>query len=196
MIYGNYVHTKKVNLDLEKIRESSKAMSHFIFEQFGNDEPRFSTNSPAITKLYASYNLLMYPLPEFHELFQEICTFFKEIQEEGDDKKYYMQCWLNIYHKGEFIDWHDHWPTASKAWHGFYCVYSGSDSGTHYRVPPDGEEYFIPSKDNFIIMSKSDGDQHKSTEWNDETNPRVTIAFDIVPRECIDGGLNHWIPIL
>jgi hypothetical protein len=178
------------------MRESSKIMSHIILKNFGNDTHYYSEHSTATTKLYMSYNLLMYPLPEYHELFKEIFTFFKEVQDEGDDKKYYIQCWLNVYNKGEFIGWHTHWPPEAKAWHGFYCVYTEPNSGTHYRLPPDDKQIFVPSEDNLIVISKSDGDLHMSTEWTDETHPRVTIAFDIIPRENIVCGLNHWVPIL
>jgi len=196
MIYGNYVHTKKLNLNLEKMIDSSKMMYHIIRTNFSKDKERYGVNAPITTKLYTSYNLLMYWFPEFHELFQEICTFFKEVKDKDDDKKYYIQCWLNVYNKGECIDWHGHWHPEKKVWHGFYCVYTEPNSGTHYKLPPNGEECFVPSEDNLIVLGKSDGDSHKSTEWTDENHPRVTIAFDIVPRESISRGLNHWIPIL
>lgn len=53
------------------------------------------------------------------------------------------------------------------------------------------------SENNLLVISKSDGDSHKSSEWLFDDRIRVTIAFDIVPKEFInyDSWLNHWIPI-
>jgi hypothetical protein len=46
-----------------------------------------------------------------------------------------------------------------------------------------------------LVIIKSYKYIHKSTEWLDERNPRITIAFDIIPDKHIDVNLpNHWIP--
>jgi predicted RNA binding protein YcfA (HicA-like mRNA interferase family) len=112
------------------------------------------------------------------------------------DEQFYIQCWLNFYRKGEFIDWHAHWDPHYKSWHGFYCV-SGKGSHTTYKLPPDHKkEVVIPTVMNQIVLSKSDGDIHRSSDWK-EDYPRITIAFDIVPGKMISESrwINHWIPI-
>jgi hypothetical protein len=194
--YKNYVHAKMLDLDINSMRMSCERMRALIQFKFMDSPQHYSGQATMTTKLYGAYNLLMYSYPQFHELFQEIVTMFRDLY--GDDgKKYYIQCWLNVYEKGEFIDWHDHWLPQQKAYHGFYCVDVEPDSKTSYALCDDDEIIDVPSRDNLLVISKSDGDLHRSSEWHDETRPRITIAFDIVPRESInpEGWLNHWIPI-
>ena len=194
--YKDYIHTKQLNLDLKQVRESCISMRKLIQKSFMYQPQHYGGQATMTTKLFSQYNVLMYPYPQFHELFTEIETMFREVY-GYDGKKYYIQCWLNVYEKGEFIDWHDHWLPQQKAFHGFYCVDVEPNSSTSYALCDDEDIIDIPSKDNMLVLSKSDGDLHKSSEWHDETRPRITIAFDIVPRESInvEGWLNHWIPI-
>jgi len=60
------------------------------------------------------------------------------------------------------------------------------------------ENVKIESKNNLLVIGKSDNDEHRSSVWNQET-PRITIAFDILPMSSINklqsNNLNHWIPI-
>jgi len=182
-------------LNLEAVKNSSLYMYDVICDKFGDGRVDYNGQSTMTTKLFSNYNLLMYPVPEFHELYHEIQSFFHELYYGTD--KFYMQCWLNVYKKGDFIDWHKHWPPEHKSWHGFYCVDCGTNSGTMYRLPKSRQEVFVPSENNLLVLSRSDGDLHKSTEWTDEINPRITIAFDIIPRQFINptDWLNHWVPI-
>ncbi len=80
---------------------------------------------------------------------------------------------------------------------------------TKYRlVVEDGttENIDIESRNNLIILGKCENDFHRSTEW-DNDQERITIAYDIIPREYLDNTqyrkdeneyesyeLNHWIP--
>lgn len=193
----NYIHTTKLDLNLSTITDSCYKMCDFINLNFANK--KFDTDydglASSTTIPFAQYNLLLYPLPEFHALFKDIQKIFHEVNDQPNEK-FYMQCWLNFYRKGEYIDWHDHWPSDFKAWHGFYCV-SGKGSYTSYKLPPNHEkEIIIPTILNQLVLSKSDGDLHRSSDWN-EDYPRITIAFDMVPgvRLFPFGNVNHWIPI-
>lgn len=192
---NNYVHTTKLNLNISVIADSCYKMYDIIKNNFG-DRPRdYSGQSTMTTGVYAQYNTLLYPLPEFHALYEGIREMFHMVNDQPDEK-FYMQCWLNFYRTGEFIDWHGHWEPEFKSWHGFYCV-SGKGSCTTYKLPPDHEkEVAIPTVLNQIVLSKSDGDLHRSSDWN-EDYPRITIAFDIVPGRLLisTSDLNHWIPI-
>jgi hypothetical protein len=205
MIYHNYVHTKNLNLNLEEIRTSCDYMhalvskNFVVLEKTGNQlleeqlKPYWG-NAPASTRSYGSYNLLLFPYNGFHKLYEEIRTTFREIVPEGN---YYIQCWLNSYKKGEFIDWHGHWQSEYISWHGFYCV-DVEPSKTTYRIQgfPDLE---VNSEDDLLVLSPSGKDEHRTWPWHDETRPRITIAFDIVPGEFLDPtekhNFNHWIPI-
>lgn len=195
----NYIYTKIIDLDLKILKENSDIMYNFIRKQFCRDHKHFSGQSTLSTSLYNSYNLLLYPLEGFYELYTEIQTVFHDIlihnKMNDNNTKYYIQCWLNYYKKGEFINWHAHWDPECKSWHGFYCV-DVEDSYTSYMIPNNNEVINIKSENNKIVISKSDGDKHKSSIWQYDI-PRITIAFDIIPREHIEfqDPINHWIPI-
>ena len=148
-----------------------------------------------------SYNALTFPLREMSSLYfelQKVITPFL-----NPSLKYAIKCWINIYRKGEKVNWHSHWPPQFKVWHGFYCVNVGDPgtSSTLYRIPNKSGIIEVPSLDGRLVFGKSDGDTHKSTDWIQEDKARVTIAFDIIPiqkhfhPQTFDGLiLNHFIP--
>jgi hypothetical protein len=193
--HGDYVHTTQLQLDIPVIVNNCHDLHDYIKSNFGDMPQDYNGHSTLTTGVYRQYNLFLYPFAEFHKLFKSVTQMFYLLNDEPNEM-FYMQCWLNFYRAGEFIDWHHHWPKELKTWHGFYCV-SGKGSHTSYRLPPDlKQEIIIPTKLNQIVLSKSDGDKHKSSDWN-EDYPRITIAFDIVPQKHIGSfwDKNHWIPI-
>ena len=153
-----------------------------------------SEKTPATTNVFSSYNLLMYPFDELHELREEIEKFFHECC--IDEKKYYIQCWMNIYKKGQYIGWHKHWAPEDNSWHGFFCV-DCEPSKTTYKIPGKHDEFDIVSENNLLVISKSNGDMHRTWPWDQADRDRITIAFDIVPKDKVDPEvwLNHWLPI-
>ena len=199
MIYHDYIITKKINLDLVKLKQSCYQMSNLIDRKFNNASALqgytdSSGKSPVTTNLFSSYNLLMYPFDELHELYEEIKAFFHECS--VTEEKYYIQCWLNIYKSGSFIDWHNHWLPKDNTWHGFFCV-DCEPSKTTYRIPGVMEPVDIVSENNLLVMSRSNGDTHRTWPWEPTDRDRITIAFDIVPKNNVnpEAWLNHWLPI-
>lgn len=193
---SNYINIKTVDLNIKDIKESSFYLRDLLVKEYADQIKQLTGihKRPAITGLFKYYNLLLYPLPGFNKLYFAIQKFFYELQPQEDE--YYIQCWLNFYEKGDNINWHKHWPPEAKGWHGFFCVSTPGSSGTEYKLPGDDNIYYIESKENLLVLGRSDGDLHRSTEC--QTNePRITIAFDIIPRSSLrpDGLLNHWIPI-
>jgi hypothetical protein len=198
-IIENYIHKKRIFLDTKKLKTSSERLYELIKRKFSRSNHSFTGQSTLSTKLYSSYNLLLYQYDEFHELFHEIKKFFFEIIKDDlicINRKYYIQCWLNYYNKDDFIDWHKHWIPEHNAWHGFYCLDTESSS-TFYKLPNVENIINVINENNMIILSKSNDDEHKSSKWQYEDRPRITIAFDIVPRESLvdDNLINHWIPL-
>lgn len=195
-IYENYLVTTKLNLDLVKIKESCYKMNTIINTHFKNFvEGGYDDASgmfPNSTRVHNQYNLLMYKFDEFHSLYFEIQNFFQQLN--YSDEKYYIQCWLNLYQKGQFIDWHEHYPARCNSWHGFYCV-DCEPSKTTYKIPNTIEPVDIISENNLLVISKSAGDWHRTWPWEAADRDRITIAFDIVPLNYLDDSLNHWIPI-
>jgi hypothetical protein len=218
-VVGNYIITKKLELDTIKLKNSINILNNYITNDMpifvseglqnnkyngGYTDDNLNTNPNQLlsTRMYDHYNLFLYNLEELHELFEEICRMFNDVK-PNISEKYYIQAWFNIYNKGEFIDWHKHWPSEYKVWHGVYCV-NTEGSKTSYQLP-DGREIDIPSENNLLFMGPSDGDKHRSWPWEGD-EPRITVAFDIVPRWEIYSfnesnyfsprTPNHWIPVL
>jgi hypothetical protein len=136
----------------------------------------------------------MYPAPGFHELYEGIRRVFRHASRSTEP--HYIQSWLNFYRKGDFIDWHMHWEEEFKSWHGFYCV-DCEPSVTTYKLDMNIDKTIdVVSKNDLLVMGPSGKDVHRTWPWEGE-QPRITIAFDIVPANMIDPleNLNHWIPL-
>lgn len=193
--YYNYLYTKTLSLDIPSIKNSCMQMHEIILDNFAHMPGGYPQTDLRSTHVFNQYNLLMYPLDQFYELYFEIQKMYKEISQ--DDKQMYIQCWLNFYNKGQFIDWHGHWGSGAGSFHGFYCVDVEPNSFTSYKFSIDNEQKYVDvdSKNNLLVMGRTDGDQHKSSEWQQDY-PRITIAYDIVPKEYVPiKMLNHWMPI-
>lgn len=207
------------DINLKELRYYSDIMYDIIKTHFKSDKTDYNGQSTLTTKLFTKYNLLMYPFPIFHELYCEICNAFYLCHADLFKKKpekHYMQCWLNYYRKGEFIDWHGHQKSELQAWHGFLCVDTEPGSSTSYKWKENLDKIIeIPSKDGLIVIGPSNGDLHRSSEWEFEDRPRITIAFDIMPATSLSEKMvvdspepkylnamrdnpfytNHWIPV-
>ena len=220
-IDGLYTADIRSSIDLKVLKKSCLQMEEIITKSFKNDENDYGGKSSATTQLYRKYNFLMYPLPGIHNIHFNIARVFhtcfedSHAQRADGSEEYFIQCWLNCFKRGEFIDWHSHSDIDTGAWHGFVCVDTEPDSFTSYRWPnnPNRKDIVIdiPSKDGFIVMGRTNGDFHRSSEWLDKKRSRITIAFDIIPRSAVFGGktpkdymkamkenpyfVNHWIPI-
>jgi hypothetical protein len=194
----NRIYTKKIELDLAELTQSTVEFHKIVEKHFVNDKKSYSDIAPPSTQVYGSYNMLLYPFPGFHELYQEIQKMLYEcLQLTGEDpkEKYYIECWLNIYKSDDYIAWHSHFPASSNGWFGFYCVNVEPSKTTFDFFDVNGYTD-VPGENNLLAMLKSTDDQHRTWPWEYPT-PRITVAFNIVPRHQIDinGTNNHWIPI-
>lgn len=191
-----HIYSTKLNLNKNEMIRGSMMMKDHIEKNCKNTNGGYGGQSTMTTKLYMEYNVLMFAYHEFHSLYNQIRKTFHEVLENNDknEKNYYIQCWMNVYEKEQFIDWHGHWPPMANAWHGFYCV-DCEPSKTTYKI--FGEDIDIPSEDGLLVIGESDGDIHRTWPWTESDRPRITIAFDIVPARFIDNNdwMNHWIPI-
>lgn len=205
--YSDYIHTKKLDLNLSKIKNSAHKMYNFVKNEFVENCDH-NGQSSMVDQIFAKYNAFMYPYPEFYELFKQIQIMFQDListdSSDYSDDPHYLQSWVNFYRKGDFISWHGHWPVEVNAWHGYYCV-DVEPSKTTYQIPNVKGNIDVINSNNLLIISKSDGDRHRTWPWEYD-RPRITIAFDIVPAcHIMSGhpgidthnrmGKNHWIPV-
>ena len=156
MNYSGYVNTKKLNLDTKTIKKNCLVLMEYVLNNFlGDYDSKYdymgSGQNMMTTKLFTRYNLFLYPLPQFHELFFEIKKYFYEIY-PNNKQNYYIQSWLNVYKKGQNIDWHSHWDSEKQSYHGFYCVNIPEKSSTLY---PNSSKYVYSIISSLIVFSIS-----------------------------------------
>lgn len=193
--YHDYLYTKTLNLDLTGIKASCLEMHDIVMKNFSHLPGGYPQKDLKSTHVFNQYNVFMYPLNQFYELYIEIQRMYREVSKSTEPM--YMQSWLNFYEKGQYIDWHGHWGSGPESVHGFYCVDVEPDSYTSYRFPIDNDmkHVDVQGTNNLLVMGKTDGDQHRSSEWTQDY-PRITIAYDIVPKKHVPiKMLNHWIPL-
>lgn len=197
----DYIYTRMLPLNNQEIKSSCLRMEEFIktnihekegFNAYSNAD---GTTSPSTLSLNYGYNLFLYPQPGFHDLFKMIRDSFQFIKRRKgiSYNNFYMKCWLNVFEYGNKIDWHKHYPVEARAWHGFYCVHSG-DSRTTYKFP-NNKIVEVPSKDGLLVISQSGDELHKTSDWTDKDNKRITIAFDIVPDVVASQKMMVWFPL-
>ena len=198
--YRNYVHVYETDLDLEGLKETSSLVKDFVTNYVDKDYPGINTG-PETTRYFNHYNLCLFVYPETQKLYDIINRVANEHIQDWSEP-WYLQCWLNWYNEGEYVDWHEHSKTTPIGWHGFVCV-DTHESKTSYRFPKreihTGESFDVESKDGHLVIGASDGDQHRTYPWPYKDRPRITIAFDIVPRNVInpyDYAPNHWMPLI
>lgn len=204
---SDYIYTDILNLDLSQQKNNALRVEEYVLSHFKSNDKDYKDKSTKTTTLYTQYNYLLYPLIGMSSLYEGIRKTFhfcvrddvSQINPEIYDE-YSIQCWLNVYNKGDYIDWHRHWPLEFHSWHGFYCVDVEPNSYTSYKIDGRQEIVSVESENDLIVMSRSGRDLHRSSEW-EQDYPRITVAFDIVPTKLLhetDSSfklMNHWIPI-
>lgn len=197
-IIENRIYTKKkLILNLAQLMQNSLEFHKIVEKYFIHGKKSYSDIAPSSTQFYKSYNMLLYPYPGFHEIYKEIQTMLYECLELTNNEfkeKYYIECWLNIYKRDDHITWHSHWPASSNGWFGWYCVNVEPSITTFDFSEIDGYTD-LHNENNLLVMVKNTDDQHRTWPWEYST-PRITIGFNIIPRQIISiEDINHWIPI-
>ena len=154
---------------------------------------------------FIPYNVFKLPHPAFFDLFFDIKnSFYEKAEAIGAHNyiQYYIHGWVNIFNKGDRIHWHNHCTDERPdMFHGVYCVDPAGESHTEYR---DFETKEITEtitskqgKGHFVCDMTTD---HRSSINNSE-EPRITIAFDIIPyfayeRSHEEPQGKHFIPFV
>lgn len=144
------------------------------------------------------YNVFCFPLPMFHELFQEVIETFKEVNPEANKRRYFLRAWLHSQAEGDNLVWHGHEWDPHGAWTGTYYVNAEPSVGSQLRVEETGEIIDLPNVNNTLVLFKGEGTKHCTGVWNDSTQTRQVLAFDFVPADAPQWGAkkSFWIPII
>lgn len=194
---NEYLVTETLDLDLDQMRQSCRRLHDHITANITKNK-RASPQQALDEGLYSHYNVFHFPLPGFHSLFREIVRCLAAHRCCDRDARYYLQSWLNVFHDGETVGWHRHWPPEARSFHGFYCV-DVEGSSTEYLFADRKSAVEIVGLDNTLVLGPADGDVHRTTSRRGK-RPRITIAFDIVPQRVFEGRQEpmprNWFPVV
>lgn len=153
------------------------------------------------TVKWSEYNVFQFYNEEVYNVFSAI----KDLVVEACDyygvdfkkEQYHVQGWFNINdRKTGKLNWHDHGGPWAPFYHGYYSI-KAEPSSTFYKLE-NREDMIVENhnKDNRLILSEM-GHPHAQGDW-DWDGPRITLAYDIVPRRYLDGLAEpqHWIPLV
>ena len=201
------IQIKQVNLDLERIKRDARRINTKVCKQLGHLEVPANKDyqatlaeqldtAPMSSRLHDYYNVFSFPYDGIYELYQEVCAFFKEVNQY--DQPYYIHAWLNYLNKGDSVPWHNHWGALSGLKQTYVCsaYINAEPSNTIYKFP--NETYTIKNNNNTITLYEDVGDIHMVEPWTGN-EPRITISMDMVPMKYIQGSpflLNTWLPII
>ena len=142
--YDNYIFTQNLNLNLKQQKHNALLIEKYVNKNFISLNNKQNNNNEVwALGNYTQYNYLLYPLKDMSKLYYSIKDMFYSSLQNSKYDEYSIQCWLNIFNKGSYIDWHSHWPAKWESWHGFYCVEVEPDSFTSYKIK-DGKISSIP----------------------------------------------------
>ena len=201
------IKTKKVALDLERLKRDTRRINTKVCKQLGHLEvledtayqstlKEQLTAAPMSSRLHDYYNVFSFPYDGIYELYTEVCKFFKETCEY--DQPYYVHAWLNYLQKGDSVPWHNHWGALSGLKQTYVCsaYINAEPSNTIYKFPD--ETYTVACLNNTITLYEDVGDIHMVEPWTGD-EPRITVSMDMVPMKYIQGSpflLNTWMPII
>jgi hypothetical protein len=182
------------NIDNTKLTNNCIEIEKDLLKIFGNvDDNWYGNKSSALNQ---KYNLFTFPHQELIKLYKAMVEHISPLLDTN--RGYVIKSWMNLYRKGQNVKWHSHWPKEYNVWHGFYCVNVGNDSShTIYKIPGVVSDIIVPSINGRLVVGKSENDKHSSSIWQDESSPRITLAFDIIPIDTLINDkliLNHFIP--
>jgi len=196
---------KVYKTDLECNLNLLKHSSVFLNNQIMNDivMPLGMQHVPHTSKPTAvsqQYNLFTSLMPPIFELKESIAGYFKNNVDHDKEQSYWIVGWLNFWpNKGETLPWHGHeYGDDENCFHGYVGV-DCEPSETYYRtLGSDNVEVTIKNLDRQLVITNSKGVEHRTSNWN-ESRPRITIAFNIQPRETVlqevGNRLNYYVPL-
>ena len=189
----NYLYAFETNeIDNQLLYRDCVKSEMVILKYFPQKENGWYGNKTSAAN--QQYNLLTFTSKQLNQLYHILAKNVTPLLEQ--ETTYMIKSWMNVYRKGDKVSMHAHWPSQYRVWHGFYCVNVGeNESATIYKIPGVEDEITVPSKNGLLVIGKSDGDKHRSTEWTRTDSFRITLAFDIVPVQYLDfWKINYFIP--
>ena len=151
------------------------------------------------------YNVFNLDHPGIQELHKGLKNAVMEASEyygfNFEEQNYIVHGWFNLDYATQGANvvsplkkndhFHDHMGgEGAPVFHGYYCVYA-EPSITYYKINNTEPIFENINKNNRLIVSET-GHPHGRDDWYDE-KPRITIAYDIMPKGNDD--IVNWITL-
>lgn len=191
------IHKANLDLDLRKLKHNCSFVYQQIINEIAIPNDKIETQHTSIpTAVSQYYNLFTSIMPGMFELQRSIREEFKNI-EHDTSLEYWIVGWLNYWpNKGRTLEWHGHeYGDDDNCFHGYIGVQS-EPSQTLYRNIGEEEITSVENKNGQLVITNSKGVEHMTSDWKQD-EPRITIAFNIQPRETvlqeIGNKLNYYV---
>lgn len=110
----DYLWCEDIVLDNKELLLDCRDIEQFLVLNITDPEPIADYGSFTSAN-HKKYNLFNFHTPELNNLYKALqSTIIPKIPKDH----YMIQCWLNVFRRGQFIDWHAHWPAEHKVIHG------------------------------------------------------------------------------
>ena len=177
----------QIDIDLDKLKDLILEKEVEIKEKFVSDlnDGKTGLGTDSLTARFKYFNVLKWNSSEckkLHESIREIHTKYYDTLVGGDIPPLKIRCWANVLRKGEFIDKHSHSHHPHTYLSGHFCV-SATNTSTNY-IPPYtdwGDDIIVKNNPGELTLFPTWLPHYTTKTEVDE--PRITIAFDIVPSE-------------
>jgi hypothetical protein len=199
----------EVNFDKQELDDYVQTWYKYMSNKYTESEQAFNYVDDTMTKLVMLENTLGSYSPISHELLLTIrkvlldaCKYY-EIDYKKE--KYYLHSWLN-YIQGprpvmtDSIKLDNH-GTNPLHFHGYFAI-DAEPSITYYDLDEkdknDPSGLFPYENKNGRVMLSLNGYHHGVGSWN-ETRPRITLAYNIIPQSHIPNNIQslaQYLPLL
>jgi hypothetical protein len=173
-----YLHLKNKNPEKAGMLNYKKDVDSLVMQEFIESE-----------NILGQYHPIAYDiLTKLADAMKEACEYYGL---DPHKERYYVHSWLNYARGPRLIrndDIHlDHHGDFSNRFHGYYSI-NADPSITYYELDEDNPEHPqglwpVHNKNGRILLSLS-GYDHGVYNW-DSTEPRITLAYNIIPQTMI-----------
>ena len=165
------------------------------YPPYGDGQTGLNQLSDCLTSRYFYYNLLSWPeMKSLKEAIKKSHNLFLEELNFNSNRKVYIQCWANVMRKNDMIQPHIHHTNDDTYLGGHICI-SANNTNTYYTDPFNKKSYKDENKPGKITLFP--GWISHYTDKIEDTQIRISIAFDICKKEHIDNFKSSgvWIEL-
>ena len=193
------IHRRKLDLNLSQLKHNCNFVYKQIIDEIAIPNQEIDTKHTSIpTAVSQYYNLFTSIMPGMFELKRDIRNEFKNNIPHDESLEYWIVGWLNYWPKqGTTLTWHGHeYGDDDNCFHGYLGVQCEPSQTIYRNIGEEALEIAVENKNGQLVITNSKGVEHMTSDWKQD-DPRITIAFNIQPRETVlqevGNKLNYYV---